>query len=116
MDNAGEKFYTSRQVIREFIAAVTRNMDWHPALTMESALVGANELKSRCAILEDGPDVFEHLMSLCANVSFPGRDIHDANIVATMLAHGEKKLFTFNFRDFRRFDKYIELVDIESVQ
>ncbi len=36
--------------------------------------------------------------------------MHDANIVATMLAHGETRLLTFNGADFRRFASLIEVV------
>ena len=35
---------------------------------------------------------------------------HDANIVATMLAHGETRLLTFNEADFRRFSSVIGIV------
>ncbi len=41
-----------------------------------------------------------------------GRQVHDANIVATMLAHGETRLLTANRSDFRRFEPRIELVGI----
>ncbi len=37
--------------------------------------------------------------------------MHDANIVATMLAYGERRLLTFNIRDFRHFAAHIEVVD-----
>ena len=36
-----------------------------------------------------------------------------ANIVATMLAHGERRLLTFNTRDFRRYGDRIDLIDME---
>ena len=42
-------------------------------------------------------------------VQVGGRQIHDANIVATMLAHGERRLLTFNAADFRRYGDRIEL-------
>ena len=35
---------------------------------------------------------------------------HDANIVATMLAYGERRLLTFNPADFRRYGNRIELI------
>jgi hypothetical protein len=35
--------------------------------------------------------------------------VHDANIVATMLAHGESRL-TFNGGDFRRFGTLIQVI------
>jgi hypothetical protein len=37
------------------------------------------------------------------------RQVHDANIVASMLAHGETRLLTFNAADFTRFQPRIEL-------
>jgi hypothetical protein len=40
-----------------------------------------------------------------------GRQIHDANIAATMIAHGERRLLTFNAGDFQRFGTLIELVN-----
>ena len=44
------------------------------------------------------------------------RRLHDAHIAATMLAHGERRLLTFDARDFRRFGERIELVEIEGVE
>jgi predicted nucleic acid-binding protein len=37
--------------------------------------------------------------------------VHDANIVATMLANGIARLLTFNVTDFRRF---ADLVAVET--
>ncbi|MBM3239301.1 type II toxin-antitoxin system VapC family toxin [Candidatus Poribacteria bacterium] len=34
-----------------------------------------------------------------------GKNTHDTNIVATMLAHGVTRLVTYNFDDFRRFQE-----------
>jgi len=42
------------------------------------------------------------------------KQIHDANIAATMLAHGERRLLTLNVKDFRRYGERIELVDLEE--
>ena len=61
-------------------------------------------------VLEDGPNVTEFLLALCRELPVGGAQIHDANIVATMLAHGERRLLTFNAADFRRYATRIELV------
>lgn len=37
------------------------------------------------------------------------RQIHDADIVATMLANGIRRLLTFNTADFRRFEPLVAL-------
>ena len=51
-------------------------------------------------------------MELCRDVPVAGRQVHDANIVATMVAHGERRLLTFNAADFRRYGDRIELVNL----
>ena len=52
------------------------------------------------------------LEELCREVSLAGKQVHDANIAATMLAYGERRLLTLNERDFRRFGDRLELVPI----
>jgi predicted nucleic acid-binding protein len=64
----------------------------------------------RFNMLEDGSPVWDHLMELSRRYSFGGRQVHDANVVATMLAHGERRLLTFNEVDFQRFTTLIEVV------
>ena len=105
-----EPMRISRQILREYLAVVTRPQTWAVAITREDALADVATLMSTFQILEDGPPVTESLIALCRNVSVGGRQIHDANIVATMLAHGERRLLTFNSADFRRYEDHIELV------
>ena len=59
---------------------------------------------------EDGPRVTEMLIARCRDVPAGGGQVHDANIVATMLTHGERRLLTFNDADFRRYSDRIEMV------
>ena len=106
-----EALRISRQVVREYLAVVTRPQSWPVAITREEALDDASRLLGSFEVLEDGPIVTESLFALCREVSVGGRQIHDANIVATMLAHGERRLLTFNISDFRRFEDRIELID-----
>ena len=105
-----EPLRISRQVIREYLSVVTRPQTWPVAITRDEALDDVNRLVSTFEILEDGPAVTENLIALCREVSVGGRQIHDANIVATMLTHEERRLLTFNTSDFRRYAHRIELV------
>ena len=107
-----EPLRISRQIVREYLAVVTRPQTWPVAITREEALEDANRLVGRFEILEDGAAVTESLIALCREVSVGGSQIHDANIVATMLAHGERRLLTFNTADFRRYGDRIELVGV----
>lgn len=114
--NSGEPLYISRQIVREYLGAVTRPQTWAASIGMSDALEDAMRLVSSFAVLEDGPHVMSMLTALCREVPVAGKQIHDANIAATMLAHGERRLLTFNTRDFRRFGERIELVEIEAVE
>lgn len=109
---AGETLCISRQILREFVAVLTRAQVWAQAKAVSDAATSALLLAHDFDILEDGSVVWDRLIDLCHTFAFGGRQVHDANIVATMLAHGERRLLTFNIADFRRFVGLIELAPI----
>ena len=104
-----EAMHISRQIIREYLATVTRTY-WPVPIPIHQAVNDVNELFGLVNVLEDGADVTDILLDLCRHVPVAGRRIHDANIVATMLAHGERRLLTFNTSDFIGYGDRIELV------
>ena len=101
----------SRQVAREYLAVVTRPQTWSAPLVVSDALQDVDWFLSSFDVLEDGPEVTRTLAALCREVQVAGRQIHDANIVATMLAHAEGRLLTFNPDDFRRYGDRIAVID-----
>ena len=105
-----EPLRISRQILREYLAVVTRPQTWPVGITLEEALEDVDRLIGSFEVLEDGPAVTESLIALCREVAVGGSQIHDANIVATMLALGERRLLTFNIADFRRYGDWIEAV------
>lgn len=100
----------TRQILREFLSATTRPQPWARAATLAEATRAADGFIQRFTVLEDGPSVWDELMTLTQRFAFGGKQVHDANIVAAMLAHGETRLLTFNDADFRRFGALIEVV------
>lgn len=105
-----ERLRISRQVLREYLAVVTRPQAWPVAISRGDALEDVNRFAASFEVLEDGPAVTDWLVALCRQIDVGGKQIHDANIVATMLAYGERRLLTFNAADFRRYADHIELV------
>ena len=93
---------------------MTRPQPWSAVITLEDALDDVVRLTRSFEILEDGPVVTETLIALCRAMPMGGKQVHDANIVATMLAHGTCRLPTFNTADFRRYGDRIALVDTWS--
>ena len=105
---SGEPVCISRQVLREYMAVLTRPQPWGGLLPMERVLASVEQYLQEFQVLEDGPEVTDWLLTLCAEVPMGGKQGHD--IVATMLAHGERRLLTFNGTDFRRFSRHIDVV------
>ena len=60
-------------------------------------------------IAEDGPVGTEKLLAILATIPVGGRQIHDANIMATMQAHGIARLLTHNLVDFARYKPSIAI-------
>ena len=112
--NSDEPLHISRQIVREYLVAVTRPQSWSEPLAMGDALEDVVRLASSFTVLEDGPNVMAVLIALCREVPVAGKQVHDANIAATMLAHGERRLLTLNAKDFRRYGERIELVGLEG--
>jgi predicted nucleic acid-binding protein len=102
----GNELWISRQVLREYFSVVTRPSLGDPARPVLSPSEAINAVECFLEtfwIAEDGPDVTAILLALVASHGVAGRLIHDANIVATMMAYSISTLPTFNASDFRRF-------------
>jgi predicted nucleic acid-binding protein len=106
---AGAALWISGQVLREYLAAVTRSQGAVAALPMSVALERVRFFAQRFWLIEDGPEIRAQLLTLLTAYPVAGKQVHDANIVATMLANGVTRLLTFNVADFRRFDGLITI-------
>jgi predicted nucleic acid-binding protein len=70
--------------------------------------------QSQFQIAEDGLAVTANLLGLLASTPIGGKQVHDANIVATMQAHGLRRLSTHNTADFARFAALIQIEPLIS--
>lgn len=106
----GSPLWLSQQVLREYLAASTRPQSSGPALPMAAAISDARRFRATFNVAEDRPDLFDRLLHLLAGHPGGGKQVHDANLVATMGIHGLSRLLSFNHADFHRFGSLIELV------
>ena len=110
---AGGEFWISRQVIREFLAVMTRQ----PGLPEKTAQGGLVEIIrgfiAHCRVADETSAVTDALLKLLSECPCSGRQVHDANIAATMMAHGVPALLTHNTSDFKRFRKFITIVPLK---
>ncbi len=112
LTTAGSELWVSRQILREYLATTTRPGTIVPPLPVVDLIADVAGFLARFHIAEDSPAVFAPFLSLLAAVPCGGRQVHDANIVATMLAHGVPSLLTHNTADFGRFGGYIAVVPL----
>jgi predicted nucleic acid-binding protein len=99
---SGLELWTSRQILREYLATITRPGTAQPAISMSAVITDIQGFEARFRIAEDGPTVTTELLRLLSTITSQGKQIHDANIVATMIAHGIPNLLTHNVGDFAR--------------
>jgi predicted nucleic acid-binding protein len=63
-------------------------------------------------VAEDNPRITEQLLTLMQQIPLGGKQVHDANIVATMLVHNIPALLTHNTDDFARFAGYVTVIPL----
>jgi predicted nucleic acid-binding protein len=109
---AGAELWISRQVLREYMATVTRSHPWMAPASAAVVVADVARFQTDFRIAEDGPAVTTELLRLISTVTVQGKQIHDANIVATMLAHGVPNLLTQNVADFVRYAASINVLPL----
>ena len=106
---AAAGLWISRQILREYLATLSRIQSFSvpvPATTLTADVI---RFQSQFRIAEDGPTVTSNLLTLLRSIPIGGKQVHDANIVATMQAHGLRRLLTHNTADFARFGSLIQI-------
>lgn len=112
---AGTVLYLSGQVIREYLAVATRPVRLNGlGMTQTEAVRNARVFRARSSVLVEDAGVNDQLLALLDSVSCTGKNVHDANLVATMLAHGIDTLLTSNIDDFARYGDVVTVVSLRS--
>jgi predicted nucleic acid-binding protein len=109
---AGDELWISRQILREYLATLTRPQSFSIPQSSEVLIEDVRKYQNCFSIAEDGPAVTSKLLELLKSISVGGKQIHDANIVATMLAHNIRVILTHNADDYARFAGIITVLPI----
>ena len=105
--------FLSGQVIREYLSVATRPATVNGlGLAQKDALANVRQFLDRSHYLREDEAVRDALVGLLAAVPCLGKQVHDANIAATMMAHHVFKLATLNPADFTRFAAWIEVTGV----
>ena len=111
---AGAELWLSYQILREFLATVTRPQSYAGPPPLDTMIKRVQRFQRIFRVVNDGPGVTARLLALIQQVPVGGKQIHDANIVATMLEYGITYLLTHNTGDFTRYGAWITVVPLES--
>jgi predicted nucleic acid-binding protein len=109
---AGTEIWVSRQILREYLAVLTRPGTTTLASPRAAAVADVSAFVRMFHIADDTSDVTINLLALVQSVPMGGKQIHDANLVATMQAYGIPRLLTHNVVDFTRFGTSITVVPL----
>lgn len=111
----GEQLWMAPQNFVEFWSVATRPI---PVNGLDLSCIRANELLRRVesvfGILPELPEVQLIWRNLVLIHDVRGRKVHDARLVAFMMAHGIKNILTFNGSDFARYPE-ITAIDPSTI-
>jgi len=111
---SGTEQWISAQVLREYMAILSRPQTFSVPIDSKLLLERVRYFQQRFRVVYETPVITEKLLMLTQNVEVGGKQIHDANIVATMLANNITHLLTHNITDFNRFDDFITVIPLVS--
>lgn len=104
--------FINNQVIREYLSTLTKQNIVKVAIPKEELINDINNFNTNFIVLNEDRLVLEKLLELFKNYQFGGKQIHDANIVATMMANGIRDLFTHNVSDFIKYREIINIIPL----
>src|SRR5262245_61776468 len=90
------KLWISRQIMREYLAVMSRPTLVTPALSVPVLVADVEDFARRFQVADEHEAVSDNLLRLVERKKIGGKQIHDANIVATMQAYGIDQLLTNN--------------------
>ncbi|MCC6455376.1 MAG: type II toxin-antitoxin system VapC family toxin [Caldilineaceae bacterium] len=106
----GVELWVSRQVLREYLVQATHPNTYSSTLPISQVMVQMEMVQTLFHVADETQAVTKQLLFLLQKYPTRGKQVHDANIVATMLAYDIDTLLTINVNDFKRFSDQIHLI------
>ena len=102
----------SPQICREFLVVLTRQPVSERAFSIAEAVAALEVWTNGCIVLDETDAVMLECLRLVERHRVLGKQIHDCNVVATMLVHGVPRLATRNPADFKRFHAEVAVLSV----
>ena len=108
----GAELWISGQILREYLVVRSRPQTFQKPSTPSVLAERVKYFQSAFRVAYDTSSTVDNLLMLMEKVLVGGKQIHDANIVATMLSHKIRHLLTDNVEDFKRFSAFITVIPL----
>lgn len=105
MQSAGVCLCVTTQILREYLVILTRGAVFEISFGVDQVLAQLEAFLPSFAVLDEPAEAADLLRGPVRQHQIRGKRIHDANIVAVMLAHRVHRLATYNRADFHQFDE-----------
>ncbi|MGA3211088.1 MAG: PIN domain-containing protein [Terriglobales bacterium] len=107
----GTTLYYAPQNLVELWRVYTRPVEQNGfGLSIEAADQEASLIEAQIQLIPDTAEVHRHWRRLVVEYRVAGRQVHDARLVAVMIANGISRLLTLNVADFQRYANVIRAV------
>ncbi len=108
----GFRLFISPQILREYVSVASRSTGTEKPTPWDLILKNYEDFQTYFTLLDEGNNSVNQLSKLLSKVPAAGKQVHDANIVATMLAHNVSHLLTHNTVDFSRYSQLITVIPL----
>lgn len=95
------------QVLREYLVILTRGQIFSQVFSIDEAVQEIEALLQSLEVIGEIQESSDRLRDIVQRYQVHGKQIHDANLVATMITFGISHLATYNQKDFKRFQEII---------
>ena len=103
----GVTLLVTPQILREYMVVLTRGQIFERQFTVAEVLEAVDGLLPWLQVLDETEKTSGLLRELVRRYQVRGKRVHDANIVAVMIAHGVARLATYNRTDFDGFQEIV---------
>ncbi len=86
-EDAGVEMVINRQVLREFMAVLSRPQSFTNPVSIGNIVSLVTEFRQAWTVHDETDEISDRLIRLVSEIPCGGKQVHDANIVATMLTH-----------------------------
>ena len=110
--SGGADLWISSQILREYLAVRSREQTFQKPSPPSVLAERVRYFRTAFRVAYETPATVDNLLMLMQKVAVGGKQVHDANVVATMLSHNIRHLLTDNVDDFKRFSAFITVIPL----